>query len=275
MPISKDGIAVALRSVKDWHPTLPRLSPWKWRRPSTKLLKTLEKAEYSVVKLPHDQVLPSVDETGFFDVFLDNIAVDEASILRIQGYRDLDRIRPKIRNIAASTARETEDLITPQISCRILNVHHCEGKTLQLEDGTTFENEAFQRFLKDVRQIAVFILSMGHALDKAVIDSIAEDQLLRALFLETAGWLGIEAATRVLSGHLRTLAKSAGMRLSPRLGPGYSYKLDGRSVLWPLEQQQILFGVFAGRHMDVELLESCAMLPKISRSGIYGFLTKT
>ena len=62
--------------------------------------------------------------------------------------------------------------------------------------------------------------------------------------------------------------------MSPRLGPGYSYKLDGRSVLWPLEQQQPLFEMFARDDVDIELLESCAMLPKISRSGLFGFLAK-
>lgn len=226
------------------------------------------------MKPPKNQSPLSADEIGFFDFTLDDITVDESSILRIQGYRDLSKIRPAIKNAAASAARETEELIIPQIYCRILNVHYCEGKTLTLEDGTTFENEAFQRFLKDVRQVVVFILTMGHALDKAVVSSIAEDQLLHALFLETAGWLGIEAATRDFSGHLRALAKPSGMRLSPRLGPGYSYKLDGRSVLWPLEQQQTLFRLFADHHLDVEILESCAMLPKISRSGIFGFLAK-
>lgn len=200
------------------------------------------------------------------------ITIDEASILRLQGYRDLEKVRPAIKRAAAASARETENLIRPRAYYRILNVHSCQGSALELEDGTIFENEAFQRFLKEARHVVVFILTMGHALDQAVIDYIANDQLLNALFLETAGWLGIEAATRTLSIHLRSKARACGHRLSPRLGPGYSYKLDGRSVLWPLEQQQTLFKLFANDPIDVEILESCAMLPKISRSGIFGVL---
>lgn len=203
---------------------------------------------------------------------MEGVAIDEASILRIQGYRDLERIRPAIKRAAAASARETEELIRPRAYYRMLSVSTCEGSILELEDGTIFDNEAFQRFLKDARHVVAFILTMGHALDRAVIDYIAEDQLLNALFLETAGWLGIEAATRTLSIHLRSQARERGYRLSPRLGPGYSYKLDGRSVLWPLDQQQTLFKLFANDPIEVELLESCAMLPKISRSGIFGFL---
>ena len=206
---------------------------------------------------------------------LKNIAISEEKILRLQGYRDLKKIRPAIRSAAAAAARETESLICPQVYYRTFDVRYCRGKTLELEDGTAFENEAFERFLKEAERIVVFILTMGHALDNAVVDHIAEDQLLNALFLETAGWLGIEATTRSLSIQLRKNARACGQRLSPRLGPGYSYKLDGRSVLWPLEQQQTLFGLFAGYPIDIQLLESCAMLPKISRSGIYGLLPST
>lgn len=203
---------------------------------------------------------------------LDKITIDEKSILRIQGYRDLQKIRPVIKKLAAEAARETENLICPRGYYRILGVKSCEGRKLELDDGTIFENEAFQRFLEGVQHVVVFVLTMGHPLDKAVINHIANDRLLNALFLETAGWLGIEAATRTLSMRLRAEACERELRLSPRLGPGYSYKLDGRSVLWPLEQQQTLFKLFADDDIDVELLESCAMLPKISRSGIFGFL---
>ncbi|MGI9452648.1 MAG: hypothetical protein ACR2QH_18695 [Geminicoccaceae bacterium] len=205
---------------------------------------------------------------------LDGIEIDETSILRLQGYRDLERVRRAIKRAAASAARETEALIRPCVYYRLLVVDRCQGSTLELEDGTVFENEAFQRFLKESREIVVFILTMGHALDEAVVDHIDKDRLLNALFLETAGWLGIEAATRRLSIHLRERARKTGYRLSPRLGPGYSYKLDGRSVSWPLEQQQTLFKLFIDDNIDVQILESCAMLPKISRSGIFGFLAK-
>ena len=222
---------------------------------------------------PEDAQGLSRDGTGLVVMQLRDINIDENSILRIQGYRDLEKIRPAIRRAAVSAARETETLIDPKIFYRIVDVQKCEGAVLEIQNDLVFENEAFQRLLKGPKQVAIFILTMGHALDKAVIDYMAGDQLLMALFLETAGWLGIEAATRKLKLHLREECGKIGCRLSPRLGPGYSYKLDGRSVFWPLEQQQTLFKFFANDTIGVELLESCAMMPKISRSGLFGFLT--
>lgn len=222
------------------------------------------------------QPSPQSSSPNMMETFrLDQISLDEAKILRIQGYRNFETIRPAIKRAATASARETETLIHPIVFYRCFNVRSCQHGLLALEDGTTFENEAFDRFLGGVRQVIVFILTMGPSLDRAVKDYIADDQLLNALFLETAGWLGIEAATKQFSLHLSSLARQRGLRLSPRLGPGYSYKLDGRSVVWPLEQQQTLFQLFEGRLTDVELLESCVMLPKISRSGVFGFLPST
>lgn len=218
---------------------------------------------------PEPGLAPSDDCTR---LTFDSIVIDEAKILRLQGYRDPARIRPVIRRAATAAARETETLIRPLAYYRCLEVRRCVGDTLELDDGTTFRNEAFQRFLNQAKEAVVFVLTMGQDLDEAVKRSIADDQLLNALFLETAGWLGIEATTKRLMDQLRGPAQERGLRLSPRLGPGYSYKLDGRSVMWPLEQQQTLFGLFAGSAIDIELMESSVMLPKFSRSGLFGCL---
>ena len=203
---------------------------------------------------------------------LDGLSIDHTSILRIQGYRDLGAVRPVIKRAALSAARASEQLAAPSIYYRRLNVVKCEGSLLKLEDGTLFENEAFGRFLAQAEQVIVFVLTMGQDLDQSVLDKIASDDLLGALFLEAAGWLGVEAATKALSSHLRGLIHPSHRRLSPRLGPGYSYKFDGRSVVWPLEQQQMLFRIFKNDPINIRLLESCAMMPKLSRSGIYGLL---
>lgn len=205
---------------------------------------------------------------------LDQIAIDSDKILRIQGYRELEKVRPAIKRAAQSTASETEKLLRPHVYFRAVDVQKCKDGLLVLEDSIQFENEAFDRFLLGAKKVVIFALTMGYALDQEVKDRIAGDQLLHALFLETAGWLGIEAATKQFARYLMQMASTHHLRLSPRLGPGYSYKLDGRSVVWPLEQQQTLFQAFSGTTIDIELLESCVMLPKISRSGLFGFLPR-
>jgi hypothetical protein len=103
-----------------------------------------------------------------------------------------------------------------------------------------------------------------------VIDFIEKFDLLEALFLETAGWLSIEQTTRSFVAALHRWARLSGFRVSPRMGPGYEYHVDGRQVRWRLEDQGPLFSVFDSDPLPVRLLDSYAMLPKMSRSGLFG-----
>ena len=56
-------------------------------------------------------------------------------------------------------------------------------------------------------------------LDQRVQDYLAKYEVLQAMFLETAGWLAIEAATRQFGIHLRRKLRPEGLGLSPRMGP--------------------------------------------------------
>ena len=107
-----------------------------------------------------------------------------------------------------------------------------------------------------------FILTLGEALDNEVGRMLEKGDMVEALFLETAGRLAIEQASRKLAVHLQAQIKKDGLCLTRRLGPGYNE--------WSLLEQKRLFQLFSGTELPVRLLESCAMFPKKSRSGLYG-----
>ncbi len=114
------------------------------------------------------------------------------------------------------------------------------------------------------------MLTLGAAFDEAISARMAEEPV-DALFLDTAGWLSIERATRDLAQAIdRALAPR--LRSGGRLGPGYDYRAEEGRQRWPLEEQRELFSVFRGSPLPVELLESCAMMPKMSRSGLFALL---
>ncbi|MHA1600248.1 MAG: hypothetical protein ACTSW2_05435, partial [Alphaproteobacteria bacterium] len=105
-------------------------------------------------------------------------------------------------------------------------------------------------------------LTLGPHLDEAVLKLGTDDNLVTALFLEMAGWLAVERATKQLGEHLWSRAGAEGLRLSRRLAPGYAD--------WSLDEQKPFFDLFAGVDLPLKLLDSSAMIPKKSRSGLYG-----
>ena len=219
-----------------------------------------------------DQLSAIATSDGAVRLEFGTLPVNEAAMLRLQGYREPERVRPAIKKAMARAARDAESLFQPRALFRQLQAIDTGPGHLTFEGGVSLKTEAFGRYMTGASAFVLFVVTMGDALDRRVSEAIAEEDVLHALLLESAGWLGVETATKRLVLHLKEEVVGPGQRLSLRMGPGYSYKVDGSAVSWPLEQQAELFRLLRPEGLGMQLLESAAMLPKISRSGIYGII---
>ena len=183
-------------------------------------------------------------------------------LLRIQGYRDMDRVRDDVRAHAITMSGRAQQLMRPEAHYRRLRIDRCDDGTLSLEDGVVFHSQELTKAVTECEECVVFVLTLGPQIDEESERLQDVEEIVEALFLETAGWVAMEQATRALAGHLQSLVSDEGLRLARRMGPGYGD--------WPLQEQSALFELLSGANHKVQLLESCAMVPKKSRSGIYG-----
>ena len=203
-----------------------------------------------------------------------DITVRVEPVLRIHGYRHPERVRADVREHAERAVRLANSLLEPVVAYRQIPVERCDGRGLVLEEGIRFESPVFAQYAQGVREVVVFVLTAGARFGRQVGEFLEADDVLDALFLETSGWLGIEGATRSFARHLRDAAGRQCSRMTRRLGPGYSYKTENGPVEWDLREQHRLFEVFGDAHLPVELLDSGVMLPKLSRSGLYGLVPR-
>jgi len=190
-------------------------------------------------------------------------------ILRIQGYTDLGRVRPAITQAATEMAAFASLHSRPQAAYRYVPIHALDSDGLSVEGGR-FHSRAFASRLAGCFEIAPVVMSVGSGIGEHVSALADAGDLLEAVLLETAGWLCIEDATRKFTMQLRDESAARGCRITSRMGPGYSYRLAAEEVTWALEAQPVLFGLFVGAELPVTLMSSCAMQPKLSRSGLYG-----
>jgi len=200
-----------------------------------------------------------------------SITIRTDPMLRIQGYRDLDRVRPLIKKTAGIMAQVLAQTIDAVVHYRQMPVSECTDGMLTLEGGTVFRCDAFSRYHAASEQVLVFVLTLGQRLDEAATE-FGKQQLLEQLFLETAGWLGVEAVNRQFATHIKQQVFEQGYRLTRRMAPGYNFKKDGQDCPWALEDQKPLFALFDDTELPVSILESCAMLPRMSRTGLYGLV---
>ena len=185
-------------------------------------------------------------------------------MLRFQRYRNLDQVAPAIRDVAEAMRRLVEGLAAPEVMFLTKSVDRVGFDTLHLVDGPTFHGRCFGNHLTSAGEVVCFLGTIGPAVDARVSQMAETDELLEALFVETAGWLAIEDALRKFRGHLTARLRPKGLRLSPRLGPGY--------VDWPLTEQAEFFPMFRGTSLPVSLSEYCVMTPKKSISGLFGLI---
>ncbi len=194
------------------------------------------------------------------------IEVPVDPLLRLQGYRDMARIRPRVRAIATKTAALAGALVAPETTYRRVRIGSCTPAALTLETGAgtgvTFHSAEFAKVLGGCREVVVFVLTLGAGFDAEAERFTADEEIVDALFMEMAGWIAVERVTKNFAGHLGSLVRGEDLAPTRRLGPGY--------VDWPLEEQAALFALLDGAPLPVRLLDSCAMVPKKSRSGLYG-----
>jgi hypothetical protein len=196
--------------------------------------------------------------------------VHHERILRIQGYSDFTRVRPAIVKAAQASAALAPELAAPRVAFRRVPIVSLAGDELRLEHDIRLHCAAFAGVLAGCTEAVVFVLTLGPKIDARVVALTETGDLLDALLLETAAWLAIEDATRQFRGHLREQAAQRGRRITSRMGPGYSYRLGDTTCTWSLEEHPALFAAFGGARLPVHLMESCAMQPKMSRSGLIG-----
>jgi len=187
-----------------------------------------------------------------------------APMLRIHGYAEPSRVRVDIRAVAERMAARAQGLCQPAAWYRTLGIESRDDGMLTVGNGVVLRSREFIR-LADCDSIVAFVLTVGGALDDEVQELSKRGELLEALFLETAAWLAVEAATKAFATFLRGKAADRGYGLTRRFGPGYAD--------WALAEQKLFFSLFDGVQLSVRLLESHAMIPKMSRSGMYGLRT--
>jgi hypothetical protein len=211
--------------------------------------------------MPGDGTLAAPDPAyGRFRTEIAKLPVEP--LLRMQGYRDPARIRPRVRDIATKAAALAQTLAAPDACYRRVAIRSCTPDCLDLDGGVRFHSARFARVFAGCREVVAFVLTLGPALDAETERMTAAEEIVEALFLEMAGWLAVERATKALALHVAERVRNEGLGPTRRLGPGY--------VDWPLDEQAGLFALLKDAPLPVKLLDSCAMIPKKSRSGLYG-----
>jgi hypothetical protein len=190
-------------------------------------------------------------------------AIPGRMVLRLQGYRDVAAVRPRIAEIAERMAQEASELAAPEVVVWRGPLEEVGADSVGVA-GQTFNSPTLARLLADAAEVQAVVLSVGPGIEDRAQEMLATGKSVEALFMDTCGWAAISLSVRVIRRQLEAQAKDRNMRLTTRLAPGYRD--------WPLEEQSAVFALFGEATLPASLNASAAMTPKKSLTAVFGGL---
>ena len=211
--------------------------------------------------------------SNFEKILFSHPNISPLKILRTHGYRSKDVIRKKILDAPNKAIKILSTSSTPVGYFCIEEISNNYRNKIELKCGTTFNSDLFKERFAKSKFLVAFIITLGKEVDETIKKiSNCSDEPLGALFLENASWLALELVLRDARSKIIKFAKNNDMQIENRMAPGYTYpsKIYKKRIMWELQEQKILFGLFDKESISIRLTDSCAMLPRMSRSGIFG-----
>jgi hypothetical protein len=193
------------------------------------------------------------------------VSVRAEQILRAH-YPDIAPVAPEVRATAAAMAAHAVEIATPVAWLRQVAIRGIDGARVELDGGAMVTSATLANSLRGSSAVQLFVVSLGPRLDERVSQLFEAMDGLEGLFLDTAGWVLVQSALGAVRRRLAARARADGCRLTRRSGPGY---LD-----WPLTEQSTVVGALAAGETlpAIEVLESGAILPEKTLTGLYGLI---
>ena len=198
--------------------------------------------------------------------------VSAFKLLRTHGYKNKVNIKKRILDSAEKALERLTNYSSPVGYFYFEEIKKKSQNSIQLE-RTSLKCEVFNEIFSESDFLIIFIISLGKGID-IKLKKISKDinEPLGGLFLENASWLALELILRDARSRIISFAKSKNMQIENRMAPGYSYpsKILKKRIMWELKEQENLFNLFKNRNISVSLSESYTMMPRMSRSGVFG-----
>jgi len=187
------------------------------------------------------------------------IEIDKVAIHGYLGYEREQYPRPQVLSLVDSQIRKAYDRIKP-VAYYTLKPITSVGNSRISVDGLVFTSRKLARIFSGCSQAVIFVVTIGEELEKEVAQLTKEGLILKASVLDAVGSVAVEKVADWFDSMIGSLAAANGDKVSWRYSPGYCD--------WDIAQQKELFRGLDGKPTEVNLTDTCLMVPRKSISGI-------
>ena len=112
--------------------------------------------------------------------------------------------------------------------------------------------------------VTLFVVTIGHKLEKRIQDFTKEGSMSNAVILDTVGSVAVESVTDYINELVTANARKSGYKTTKRYSPGYGD--------WQLKEQKGLLNLLKTSQIRVTLTSGYQMQPQKSVSGVIGWV---
>ena len=185
----------------------------------------------------------------------------EYDVEELMRFCHLDYMRDKIREVEG-VIDESYRLIDPKAVYKPVKISEVKGDRLVLEGGCVFESELLAEKFKCTPDVAVYVLTIGPALERRV-SQLAARELSKSFIMDCVGTYALRQVFDIIQKDFQPDVEGRLSKFSP-----------GSTAYWDIRQQKVLFDVLGAEEVEnvtgVRLNESYIMIPKKSVSGVMG-----
>ncbi len=188
-----------------------------------------------------------------------DISFDEEEIARTFG---LDRM-VKRKGSLSTYIDEARALIQSRAVYILLRIASIDRDEVMLENGHTLRSRLLAEKLQKTPEVALYIATIGHRLEKKVTELSSKD-MLHSLVLD---FLGTHAVA-FLRSHIQSLVEGKMKVKVSHFGPG-------ETETWDMAQQTVIFDMLMSSDevrskINMGITQSALLVPKKSSSGLFG-----
>ncbi len=196
----------------------------------------------------------------------DNLAVDWAWVENALVQKEhiasasVQELHRNIAHTAAAILTEAQTLVTPRAMLSVKKITAIDGGTIGLDGNLIIATPTIAATLRQATYLAIFVMTIGRALEERSATLMAAGDLLGGYLLDTVGSFAVESLAERIEEVVHAQCHGCGMSASMRFSPGYCD--------WPLDDQRVLARAVDFSSIGVTLNAACMMLPRKSISAV-------
>ncbi len=192
------------------------------------------------------------------------LKLEPRNLMRRQGIKQHGRLRPEMKKLIDEMLAlvDRDSLLEPTVVYEIYPIVEVRDKQVILSGGAVLKGTRPSKVLKDARELAVVVSTIGPALENRASEYFRLGEPVRGFLLDGIGSAAIDALYQETCARLLRQAEERGYQTGSRLSPG--------TAGFPISEQQTLFKLVPAGEIAVSLNPSGMMLPQKSASMVMG-----